>query len=142
MTEKTPEQIAAETAEKNAAKAAKAQARTDAKAAKATVKAEAKAAKAKAKADAKADKAAAKVAAKAASKLPSQNDVTRPKAETTTGKAWAVFDALSAETGKPALIGDALKRAPEIAEATVRTQYARWRKFHGITGRAETTKAA
>lgn len=96
------------------------------------------AAKAQAKADKAAVKAAAKLEAKAAkeaAKQPKQNDVRRPKAGTTTGKVWAIFDSLSASTGAPALIGDALKQATGIPEATVRTQYARWRKFHGITGR-------
>lgn len=96
-----------------------------------------------AKAAAKAAKAAAKVEAKAAAKaakesakMPKQNDVRRPKAGTTTGKVWGIFDELSAKSGAPAAIGDALKAATGIPEATVRTQYARWRKFHGITGRA------
>lgn len=140
-TEKSAEQKAADAAERQAKKdkaAADRKAKSEAK------KAE-KAAAAKARADKKeADKAAkakAKADAKAAAKLPSANGVTRPKADTITGKAWTVFDALSAETGKPAVIADALKRASDIADATVRTQYARWRKFHGITGRAEAPTA-
>lgn len=107
------------------------------------VTAEDKAAKDAAKAALKAEKAAAKLAkkeeakaAKEAAKMPKQNDVRRPKAGTTTGKVWAIFDTLSASTGAPALIGDAIKQTTgTIPEATVRTQYARWRKFHGITGR-------
>lgn len=98
-------------------------------------KAAAKAARAAAKA---ADKAAKKEAAKAekeAAKQPKQNDVRRPKPNTTTGKVWTIFDELSNKSGVPALIGDAIKSATGIPEATVRTQYARWRKFHGITGR-------
>lgn len=95
-------------------------------------KAAAKVAKAEAKAKAKAD---AKVA-KEAAKQPKQNDVRRPKPNTTTGKVWAVFDELSSKTGSPATIGDSLKQlANSVPEATVRTQYARWRKFHGIVGR-------
>lgn len=100
----------------------------DKAAAKAAKKAERDAAKAAKKAEAK--------AAKEAAKQPKQNDVRRPKHGTTTGKVWAIFDHLSHSTGAPALIGDALKQATGIPEATVRTQYARWRKFHGITGRA------
>ena len=116
--------------------------------------AEKEAAKAKAKADANAkreaeklakaeqkakDKEAAK-AAKEAAKMPEQNGIRRPKPETTCGKVWAIFDSLSAKSGSPATIGDSLKEADGIAEATVRTQYARWRKFHGITGRQEQAK--
>lgn len=99
-------------------------------------KAAAKAAKAAEKAAAKTAKKEASKLAKEASKQPKQNDVRRPKPNTATGKVWAIFDSLSASTGAPAAIGDALKQAAGTPEATVRTQYARWRKFHGITGRA------
>lgn len=90
-----------------------------------------KAAKLAAKVQKKAD---AKVA-KEASKQPKQNDVRRPKPATVTGKVWAIFDDLSGKAGSPATIGDSLKAATGVPEATVRTQYARWRKFHGIVGR-------
>lgn len=96
----------------------------------------AKAAKKAAKAQEKADKKAAAKAAKEAAKQPKQNDVRRPKTGTVTGKVWATFDSLSQSTGSPATIGDAIKASTGIPEATVRTQYARWRKFHGISGRA------
>lgn len=141
MTEKTPEQLAAEVSAKQAAKAAAVQAKADKKAAKDAEKAAAKTAKDAAKVQAKADKVAAKEAAKSAAKQPAQNGVTRPKDATVCGKAWSIFDKLSEQTGKPALIGDAIKAGADIAEATVRTQYARWRKYHGITGRLEAPKA-
>lgn len=105
-------------------------------------KAAAKAAKAAAKLAAKTAKKEAAKAEKEATKQPKQNDVRRPKPNTTTGKVWGIFDSLSASTGAPALIGDALKQATGIPEATVRTQYARWRKFHGITGRTAAPAAA
>lgn len=95
----------------------------------------AKAAKKAERDAAKAEKKAAAKAAKESAKQPKQNDIRRPKPGTTTGNVWAIFDKLSASTGAPALIGDALKQAGGVPEATVRTQYARWRKFHGITGR-------
>lgn len=140
MTEETKTAPTAE--EKAAAKAAAAEAKRAEKEAKKA----AAAAERKAKADAKlAEKAAAKQAkedAKAAAKQPSQNGVTRPKAGTTTGKVWDACDALSAETGVPAIVGDVMKRATGIAEATVRTQYAKWRKYHGVTGRAEKPASA
>lgn len=101
-------------------------------------KAAAKAAKAEAKATAK---AAAKVA-KESAKQPKQNDVRRPKPATVTGKVWAIFDDLSGKAGTPASIGDSLKAATGVPEATVRTQYARWRKFHGIVGRTVAPAAA
>lgn len=135
MTDETKTGPTAEEKEaaKKAAAAAKAAEKEKAKAAK---EAERKA-KADAKAQAKADAKAAKEAAKAAGKQPSQNGVTRPKAGTTTGKVWDLCDALSSETGVPAIVGDVMKRGAGIAEATIRTQYAKWRKFHGVTGRAE-----
>jgi membrane protein involved in colicin uptake len=125
--------------------AAKAAAEASAKAEKDAKKAAAKAereAKAAAKKKEKEDAKAAKEKAKADAKQPSQNDITRPKADTVTGKCWASFDSISAKTGVPATIGDAIKDLPGTAEATVRTQYARWRKFHGITGRTEAKPAA
>lgn len=94
-----------------------------------------KAAAKQAKADAKAQKKVDAKAAKEASKQPKQNEVRRPKPATVTGKVWAIFDDLSGKAGSPATIGDSLKAATGVPEATVRTQYARWRKFHGIVGR-------
>jgi membrane protein involved in colicin uptake len=105
-------------------------------AAKKAEKAAASAAKKAEREAAKTAKKAEKEAAKAANKQPTQNDITRPKAGTITGKLWDTFDTLSRETGLPATIGDAMKRSEGTAEATVRTQYARWRKFNGVTGRA------
>lgn len=101
-----------------------------------------KAAAKQAKADAKAAAKVASKAAKEAAKQPKQNDVRRPKPNTTTGKVWAIFDDLSGKAGSPATIGDSLKAATGVPEATVRTQYARWRKFHGIVGRTSAPVAA
>lgn len=79
----------------------------------------------------------AKEAAKLASKMPESNGIVRPKEGTACGKAWAIFDAVSQETGAPATMAEVLRRglAVELNEATIRTQYARWRKFFGISGR-------
>jgi hypothetical protein len=69
--------------------------------------------------------------------LPHQNGVTRPNAATITGRVWNLVDELQAALGKlPArseVIGKGL--AQGINEATLSTQYGRWRKFHGFTGR-------
>ncbi len=137
MTEKTKEELAAE---KEAAATKKAQDKADAKAKKEAEKAS----KVQAKADAKAKKEADKAAAKLAAKQPEQHGITRPKPDTITGKAWAIFDKLSADTGAPATIADSLKAAKGViaADATVRTQYARWRKYHGVTGRVAKEGAA
>lgn len=137
MTEQTS--AAAPAADDKAAAAAqKAQQKAEAKAKKEQERADKKAAKEKEKAD----KKASKEAAKAAAKQPSQNGISRPKADTITGKVWAIFDELSQKSGAPATIGDSLKAAAGTAEATVRTQYARWRKFHGISGKAAAKPAA
>lgn len=132
--------------EKKAAKAAEAKAKAEAKAAEAKAKADAKAAekaaKEAAKEAAKAEKEAAK-AAKAAQKQVVQNDVTRPKEASSCGKIWAIADQLSAKHKAPVTI----KQLEEIAlaegfnPATIKTQYARWRKFHGVTGRVVTVEA-
>lgn len=148
----TDEQKAAEAAAKAQAKAdaaAKAQAEKQAKAAqKATEKAEREAkreADKKAKADAKIAAKQAAEDAKKAGQMPMQNDIRRPKANTECGKAWGIFDSISNANGSPAAIADAMvqTRAAGINDATTRTQYARWRKFHGVEGRivAVTTKA-
>lgn len=120
---------AAETkkAEREAAKAAKVQEREAAKATKV------------------ADKEAAKVAAAAqrdATRQPEANGIRRPKPETTCGKAWAVFDEVSRKNGTPASITETLPvgTAQGINEATMRTQYAHWRKFHGVSGRIDAPK--
>lgn len=68
---------------------------------------------------------------------PEQNGIRRPKPDTLCGKAWAIFDSVSAKNGAPASIGEAMELAKDDGqnEANVRAEYARWRKFHGITGR-------
>lgn len=156
--EKTAEQIAAEKlaakAEADAKKAA-AKAEADAKKAEAKKIAEAAKAEAKAKADAekarvKAEKDAAAAAkaeekAKAAAEAaaaknkvvqPSQNGVTRPKADGACGKVWAIADAESARLQQPVTIAILIKAtaAAGLNDATTRTQYARWKTFNGLFG--------
>lgn len=120
------ERVAAEKkATKEAEKAAKAEAAKLEKERKAAEKAEQKKAEAERKA-----------AEKAANTMPESNGVRRPKPGTVCGDAWAVFDAVSQETGAPATMAASLTKAGDsINEATLRTQYARWRAFFGITGR-------
>lgn len=90
-----------------------------------------------AKAQAKVDAKAAREAAKAANQMPEQNGVRRPKPETLCGKAWAVFDSLSSTKGTPVTIQESLAvTTPQgLVEGNVKAEYARWRKFFGITGR-------
>lgn len=103
-----------------------------------------KAVKAAERAVAKEQKAAEKEAAKAAkqaekeaSRTRVQNDVREPKADTICGQIWAMATEISENLGQPAPISMVLKEAAkfELATATVKTQYARWRKFHGVEGR-------
>lgn len=161
MTEKTQEQIDAEKAEleakKAAEKAAKEQAKAEAKAKREAEAAEKKAAKEAQKAQEKAEREAKKAAEKAAkeqakadakaareaNRMPEQNGIRRPKPDTLCGKAWAIFDSVSQKNGAPASIGESMElaKADGLNEANVRAEYARWRKFHGITGRIESPKA-
>lgn len=150
-TEKTPEQLKAEAeakaAEKAAAKQAREEKRAADKVAREEAKAKAKADKVAAKEQAKADKLKAKEDAKAAKqshRMPEQNGVRRPKADTLCGKAWAVFDALSMEKGSPATIGESLVKTREqnLNDGNVRAEYARWRKFHGVSAPASEQAAA
>lgn len=146
--EKTEAQLAAEKAaaaakkkeEKDAAKAARDAAKAEEKAKKAAEKEAQKAAKEAEKiqkAKEKEEAAAAAKAAKEAQKMPESNGVRRPKPETLCGQAWAVFDEVSAKNGAPASIKESLEiaKARNLNEGNVRVEYARWRKFFGITGR-------
>lgn len=160
MTEKTAEQIAAEQAEaqrKAAEKARKEAEKAEAKAKREAEAAEKKAAKEAQKAQEKADREAKKAAEKAAkeqakadakaakeaNRMPEQNGIRRPKPDTLCGKAWGIFDSVSQKNGAPASIGESMElaKADGLNEANVRAEYARWRKFHGITGRIESPKA-
>lgn len=147
-TTKTPEQIAAEAAakkaaekaEKDAKKAAEKLAKEEAKKAAAAEKEAKKLAEKEAKDAAKAEKAAAKEA----NKMPEQNGIRRPKPNTETGKVWALADSISANLGQPTPIANLLAagQAQGLNDSTIRTQYARWRVFHGITGRVLAPAAA
>jgi hypothetical protein len=148
--EKTAEQIAAEKAE---AARVKAEAAATAKAERERVAAEKKEAREaekvrvaaereekKAAAAAERDrKKAETAAAREASRQPEQNGIRRPKEDGLCGKAWAIFDRISGANGAPASIGESMEVAREqgLNEANVRAEYARWRKFYGISGRVD-----
>jgi len=95
------------------------------------------AAAAKKKADKEAEKAA-KMAAKESAKVEKveQNGISRPKADSETGKVWLVCDNLSASLQRVPSREEVLTASAEVGvnPATTATQYARWRKFHGVTG--------
>lgn len=71
--------------------------------------------------------------------MPEQNGITQPKAGTSCAAIWDKANAMSSEIGKPVAVGDLMKVlvAEGYNEATIKTQYARWRKFHGVEGRIE-----
>lgn len=54
-----------------------------------------------------------------------RNDIPRPGAETICGKVWAFLDANKDATAK-----DVIEGIKDINEATARTQFQRFRKFH------------
>lgn len=152
---KTPEQEAAEKAaaaaaaaeakkaEKAAAKAAKDAAAAEAKAKKEAEKAAKKAEKeaaAKAKADEKAAKEAAKAEAKAAkeaSKQVKQNGIALPKEGTIGHTLFTIFNEQSSKMGQPCDITSVipLAEAKGVCLASIRAGYAKWKKFHGLSGR-------
>jgi colicin import membrane protein len=134
---------------KAAAAAAKANAEAkdaEAIAAKAAKDAEAKALKEKAaaeKLELKAKEKAEKDAIKLANKMPTQNGITRPKPEGKTGKAWALMDKMSAEKRAPVAISElvAVNATLGMNPNMLKSQYASWRKFNGVVGRAVVTAA-
>jgi hypothetical protein len=141
---------AAKAAERAAKKEATEAAKADKKAA---VEAE-KAAKLQAVEDAKADKKAAKAAkaqakidakaAKDAQRQPEQNGVRRPGPDGLCGKVWGLADSLSAEMGQAVPIANLVKAGEEqgLNASNIRTEYARWKKFHGLSGRIVAPAAA
>ena len=73
-----------------------------------------------------------------------QNDVTRPKADSQTGKVWSIADELSKQLKRPATRAEVMEKATadDINEATVATQYQRWRVFNGVPKAAKVEKPA
>ena len=74
-----------------------------------------------------------------ANKEPEQNGIRRPGAGTLCRAAWDMFDAVSTVLGSTAPIGYVLPVALDrgLNEANVKAEYARWKKYHGITGRVD-----
>lgn len=72
--------------------------------------------------------------ATAAPPQPKQNGITRPKSGTATGRVWEISDTISKDKGAPAPRGEVMAagKAEGLNEATIATQYGRWRKFHGL----------
>jgi hypothetical protein len=74
-----------------------------------------------------------------------KNGITRPASGTTTGAIWDVADEISlTHNGHPATIAEVRAHAKLLHtnDHTIKTQYARWRAFHGIKGRVQLVLAA
>lgn len=90
-------------------------------------------------------KKGAKTAAAPAAEKPSQptaNGVTRPKPGTKTGRVWDIADQISAKKKAPAERGEVLEVAQKegIPDATVATQFQRWRVFFAVPKKAAEPK--
>lgn len=92
--------------------------------------------KAKEKADREAE-AERKRQEREAKKEPEQNGIRKPSVGTLCRAAWDLFDAVTAEMGQTAPISYVLPvaLAKGLNEANVKAEYARWKKYHGISGR-------
>ena len=66
-----------------------------------------------------------------------RNEVRKPTDGTITGKVWEVATGISQNQNATATCLQVRTECDKlnINPATIATQYARWRKFHGITGR-------
>lgn len=102
-------------------------------------KTEAKQAKAKAKAEAK---QAAKEA-KEALRQPEQNGIRRPGPDGKCGQIWGLADKLSEDLGQAVPISHLMEAGVPsgLNVSNIRTEYARWKKFHGLSGRITLTAA-
>lgn len=148
------ERVAAEkkaAKDKAAAEKAEAKAKADAekKAAADQAKLDKEAEKAKAAeekraaAEQKAKDREAKAAEKTKTPLVSQRGVTQPREGSKTRQVWDIATKLSQEKGSPVAIAELMPVAKEagLNDATVRTQYARWKDFHGVFGKVAATPA-
>lgn len=73
-----------------------------------------------------------------------KNGITRPASGTTTGGIWDVADEISlSHNGHPATIAEVRSHAKmlQVNDHTIKTQYSRWRQFHGIKGRVQLVQA-
>jgi len=91
----------------------------------------------------KAPEAATETAKPAVVQMPEQNGVRQPRPNTNCDVIWQRANAMSQERNAPVAVADLLEVlvADGFNPATVKTQYARWRKFHGIEGVVVSDKA-
>lgn len=76
--------------------------------------------------------------------MPEQNGIRMPRAGTACAGIWEHATTMSQERKATVAIGDLLEvlLAQGYNQATIKTQYARWRKFHGVEGRIESEASA
>ena len=75
--------------------------------------------------------------------MPEQNGIRQPKPGTSCAQIWDRANTMSGELGAAVAVGDLMTVlvAEGYNESTIKTQYARWRKFHGVEGRIESDAA-
>lgn len=136
----TPEQKAAQ---KEAAAIAKKEKADALKAEKAQKAAEKKAAKEEADKIAKAEKEAAKAETPEVVRV-EQNGVKQPLPDTKAGDIWRIANEISAQNQRPVSLKELTNAttAQGHSASTVFSEYSRWRKFYGITGRIEDPEQA
>lgn len=66
---------------------------------------------------------------------PEQNGLKRPSTGSTCAIIWDTCDRITSETGHVCTSAELFNALQGYNECTLRTQYARWRQFNGITGR-------
>ena len=64
-----------------------------------------------------------------------QNGLKRPSTGSTCALIWAACDRITSEKGSTCTSGELFAACNGLNECTLRTQYARWRQFNGVTGR-------
>ena len=64
-----------------------------------------------------------------------QNGLKRPSAGSTCALIWTACDEITSEKGSTCTSAELFARCNGLNECTLRTQYARWRQFNGVTGR-------
>jgi hypothetical protein len=79
--------------------------------------------------------------------MPKQNDVRRPRPGGKCADVWDTADAMSKQLKRTVSVSELLdtclkSKTHAHVEANIKTEYARWRKFNGITGRVTAPKAA
>lgn len=97
---------------------------------------------------AKKDETTAAPEAEAAPKAPKielreSNGITEPREGSKTRRVWDIANEIGAATGVPPTLADVMAKARDegLNDATVQTQYNRFRKFYGLPPQGRAKKA-